>query len=116
MRRLLAGLAIAAAAGSLSGCGGGNASAASADATATATARAADATTQKIAQVEFARQCTIGTQSFADEAGITTDLDGRLAAAGLTHAQWKKWHDALVVSPALVAQLHALSVAGCPPA
>jgi hypothetical protein len=74
----------------------------------------ADATTGRIAQVEVERQCTIGATSFPDEAGITDDLDRRLAAAGLTHEQWKRWHDALVVSPDLVAQLRTTSAPGCP--
>lgn len=112
LRRLLAGLCLAAAAGSLTACGGG--SAADASAPKTPAAVPADATTGRIAQVEFVRQCTIGTASFADESGITTDLDGRLTTAGLTHAQWKHWHDALVRSPALVAQLRTISSAGCP--
>ena len=74
----------------------------------------ADGTTRAIAEVEFARQCTIGSQSFADEAGITAALDDRLADAGLTHEQWKRWHDALVDSPELVAQVAEISAAGCP--
>ena len=51
---------------------------------------------------------------FALISAITADLDGRLAAAGLTHAQWKDWHDALVSSPALVTQLSEVGAPGCP--
>ena len=74
----------------------------------------ADATTRALAEVEFQRQCTIGSQSFADEAGITADLDARLAAVGLTHQQWKEWHDDLVDSPELVTQVAEISAGGCP--
>jgi hypothetical protein len=99
--------------------GGTSACASEADAGAAATgpatsATSADDTTRRIAAVEFARQCTIAGQSFADEAGITTDLDVRLAAAGFTHQQWKQWHDALVDSPELVEQFAELSSEGCP--
>ncbi|WP_041775675.1 hypothetical protein [Blastococcus saxobsidens] len=76
----------------------------------------ADEFTQRIAAVEFERQCTVTSQTFPDEAGITRDLDVRLAAAGLTYAQWKDWHDALADSPALVNQLAELSASGCPSA
>ena len=79
-----------------------------------ATGTPADATTRAIAEVEFQRQCAIGSRSFADEAGITADLDARLAAVGLTHGQWKEWHDDLVDSPELVAQVTEISAAGCP--
>ena len=75
---------------------------------------AADALTQRIAEVEVARQCAVGSLTFAEESGITADLDGRLAAVGLTHAQWKDWHDALVDSPDLVAQLAEVGAPGCP--
>jgi hypothetical protein len=74
----------------------------------------ADAGTRRIAEVEFVRQCTIASMSFADEADITTDLDDRLAAAGSTHQEWKEWHDALADSPALVDQFAEISAAGCP--
>ena len=74
----------------------------------------ADDVTQRIAEVEWARQCAVSTLSFADEAGITADLDARLAAVGLTHAQWKDWHDALAGSPALVAQFGEVGAADCP--
>jgi hypothetical protein len=50
-----------------------------------------------------------------DEADITTDLDDRLADAGFTHEQWKRWHDALVDSPELVDQFAEISAAGCAP-
>lgn len=73
----------------------------------------ADELTHRIAVVESARQCAVTSATFADEAGITADLDDRLTAAGLTHAQWKDWHDALVDSPDLVAQLSAVSTPGC---
>lgn len=117
-RRLLVGLCLVSAAAPLAGCGSGTAAASGSTATAQPTRAGvpADATTGRIAQVEAQRQCTIGTASFPDEAGITGDLDRRLAAAGLTHQQWKDWHDALVVSPDLVAQLRATGVPGCPPA
>jgi hypothetical protein len=74
----------------------------------------ADATTARLAEVEFARQCTVDAANLADESGFTADLDARLAGVGLTHAQWKRWHDALVDSPELVAQFSALSAQGCP--
>jgi hypothetical protein len=55
-------------------------------------------------------------QAFPDESALTTDLDDRLAAGGLTHAQWKSWHDALADSPALLTQLGQVSAPGCPAA
>ena len=73
----------------------------------------ADDLTRRLAVVEAARQCAVTTTSFPDEAALTTDLDDRLAADGLTHAQWKDWHDALVHSPDLVAQLVEVSGPGC---
>ena len=73
-----------------------------------------DGTTQRLAEVEFLRQCTVASTSFVDEGAITTDLDARLAAAGFTHEQWKQWHDALVHSPGLVEQFAGISAAGCP--
>jgi hypothetical protein len=75
----------------------------------------ADPATGRIAEVEFARQCTVASANFADEAEFTTDLDARLAAAGFTHEQWKQWHDALDDSPELVTQFAEISAAGCPP-
>jgi hypothetical protein len=92
---------------------------AAADAAPAPTSRAragtpADATTGRIAEVEFARQCTVAATNFADEAEFTTDLDARLVAAGFTHEQWKQWHDALDDSPELVTQYAALGAAGCP--
>lgn len=74
----------------------------------------ADATTGRIAAVEFERQCTVASASVADEAEFTLELDTRLAAAGFTHAEWKQWHDALDDSPQLVAQFTGISAAGCP--
>ena len=74
----------------------------------------ADATTKGLAEVEFGRQCAIGSTNFAGEADLTSDLDVRLAAAGFTHEQWKRWHDALADSPELVAQFAHISTAGCP--
>ncbi|XGX78284.1 hypothetical protein LQK93_01069 [Terrabacter sp. BE26] len=76
----------------------------------------ADARTRQIAQVEVERQCAVGTKSFAKEADIDADLAKRLEAAGLSHQEWKSWHDSLVVSPALVDQLAAVSKTGCPKA
>jgi hypothetical protein len=73
----------------------------------------ADDFTRSIAEVEFARQCAVASLTFPDEADITTDLDDRLAAVDLTHAQWKDWHDSLADSPELVAQLAEVSAAGC---
>jgi predicted outer membrane protein len=97
------------------GCGSDQDGAAAA-ASPTPTGTPADATTRGLAEVEFARQCTVASVNYADEAEITADLDDRLAAAGFTHAQWKRWHDALVESPELVAQFAEISAAGCPPA
>lgn len=74
----------------------------------------ADETTGRIAAVEFARQCSVASANFADEAEFTTDLDARLAAAGFTHEQWKQWHDALDDSPGLVTQYAEVGRAGCP--
>lgn len=96
------------------GCASGADQPAASGPASTAGAVAADGLTQRIAGVEFTRQCAVATLTFADEAGITTDLDVRLSAAGLTHAQWKDWHDALEDSPALVAQLVEVSAPGCP--
>lgn len=72
--------------------------------------------TRQIAQVEFDRQCAMASLSFPSESAITADLDSRLKAAGLTHLEWKNWHDALVRSPRLVAQFRQISGAGCPKA
>jgi hypothetical protein len=74
----------------------------------------ADERTRRIAVVEFERQCAIDAVSFPVESGITADLESRLAAAGLTHEEWKDWRDALVGSPELVAQLAAAGRGGCP--
>lgn len=73
----------------------------------------ADDLTRRLATVEAARQCAVTTTTFPDETALTTDLDDRLAADGLSHAQWKEWHDALVHSPDLVAQLVEVSAPGC---
>ena len=73
----------------------------------------ADDLTRRLAEVESARQCAVSTQTFPDEAGITADLDARLAVEGLTHEQWKNWHDALDDSPDLVTQLSEVSRPGC---
>ena len=113
--RLLVGICLVSAAAPLAACGAATAAAGRSTATAHPTSAAvpADATTGRIALVEVQRQCTIGSASFPDESGITDDLDRRLAAAGLTHEQWKRWHDALVVSPDLVAQLRSVGAPGC---
>ena len=109
MLRLLAGCAVLLA---VAGCSAATGTAAGHPAEAS-TAVPADELTLRLAQVEAARLCAVGTQTFADEADITTDLDTRLAAVGLTHAQWKDWHDALVSSPQLVDQLAEVSEPGC---
>ncbi|MCZ2835901.1 hypothetical protein [Modestobacter sp. VKM Ac-2985] len=111
-RTLLAGAALALLTG-VSGCGTGTGTA-TAGTEAAPSGTPADATTRRIAEVEFLRQCTIDSMSFVEEAGITTDLDDRLAAAGFTHQRWKEWHDALADSPALVEQFAEFSAAGCP--
>jgi hypothetical protein len=107
-------LVVLAVVSAVGGCAAGaDRSSAAGGAAPTASAVPADQLTRRIAEVESARQCAVGSLSFADEADITTDLDTRLAAADLTHAQWKDWHDALVDSPDLVAQLVEVSAAGC---
>jgi hypothetical protein len=114
-RAAVLGLAAAAVVLGVSGCAAGTGQpSAGSDAGSPARAVPADDLTRRIAGVEFARQCTVTTASFPSESDITADLDTRLAAAGLTHAQWKGWHDALVDSPALVAQLTQAGAAGCP--
>ncbi|GAA4748599.1 hypothetical protein GCM10023328_33710 [Modestobacter marinus] len=110
LRTLVAGAALALVAGTTA-CGTG---AAAESVSAAADGTAADATTRRLAEVEFVRQCEIDSMSFAEEAGITADLDDRLAAAGFTHQQWKEWHDALADSPALVDQFAEISAVGCP--
>jgi hypothetical protein len=100
----------------VAGCAGQAEAGAPAAASSSSSSQAADDTTRRIAEVEFARQCTVASTSFVDEADITTDLDARLAAAGSTHQEWKDWHDALVDSPDLVEQFAEISAAGCPPA
>jgi hypothetical protein len=105
-------LALACAAG-LAACGGGSGTETAEEAPAS-TAAPADATTRGLAEIEFARMCTVSGANFADEADFTVDLDDRLTAAGFTHEQWKQWHDALADSPDLVAQYAEVSAAGCP--
>jgi hypothetical protein len=95
-------------------CGTDRSDAESAASSTSASAVPADAMTRGIAEVEFARQCTVGSTNFASEADLTSDLDARLAAAGFTHQQWKRWHDALADSPELVAEFAHISAAGCP--
>ena len=98
--------------GGTAGCGSDAADASAGGPTGTA----ADATTGGIAEVEWARQCTVDTASHADENAFTADLDARLTAAGFTHEQWKRWHDALADSPELITQFAAISATGCPAA
>ncbi len=100
--------------GATAGCGTDAAAEASTGSAPTGTE--ADAATGRIAEVEWARQCTVDTANHADENAFTTDLDARLAAAGSTHEQWKQWHDALADSPELITQFAEISAAGCPPA
>ena len=108
------GLLLAATVLVVSGCAAGADQPSAGDgAAASSTAVPADDVTQRLAAVEFARQCAVTASTFPDEAALTTDLDDRLAADGLTHAQWKDWHDALVDSPDLVAQLVEVSAPGC---
>jgi hypothetical protein len=95
------------------GCASAAAGSADDSSAAAGTSVPADDLTGRIAAVEFARQCTVTAQAFAQESDITTDLDSRLTAAGLTHAQWKDWHDALAASPELLAQLSEVSAPGC---
>jgi hypothetical protein len=95
-------------------CGTGSADDAAGGAEPTATVgMAADAGTRRLAEVEFHRQCDVDEVSFAAEADITADLDERLADAGFTHQQWKRWHDALAGSPDLVAQFTEVVAEGC---
>ncbi len=100
--------------GGVAGCGGDATTTPEAGSSAPAPT-SADETTGRIAGVEFARQCSVASANHAEEAGFTADLDARLAAAGFTHEQWKRWHDALADSPELVAQFAELGVAGCLP-
>jgi isopentenyl diphosphate isomerase/L-lactate dehydrogenase-like FMN-dependent dehydrogenase len=112
LRRVLPALLAAAVVLGASGCAAEAAGAQAAGASSIGSVPA-DATTQRIAEVEHARQCAVASLAFPDEAAITTDLDDRLAAAGLTHQQWKDWHDALAVSPDLVAQLTEVGPPAC---
>jgi len=116
VRRTGLGLLVAGLLVTVTGCGATEAEASSAASTTSAapTGASADDVTGRIAAVEFARQCTVTQQAFADESAITTDLDDRLTAAGLTHQQWKDWHDALAGSPELLAQLAQVGAPGCP--
>ncbi|MDT0278328.1 hypothetical protein [Blastococcus goldschmidtiae] len=111
LARAVVTLAALAVLGSTAACG---ADATAEAAPATSSGTPADADTGRIAEVEFARQCTVASVNYADESQFTTDLDARLAAAGFTHQQWKQWHDALVDSPELVAQFAQIGEAGCP--
>jgi hypothetical protein len=108
--RAVVALAALAVLGATAACGSDSAD----DAAARPLGTPADATTGRIAEVESARQCTVASVNYADEAQFTTDLDARLTAAGFTHAQWKQWHDALADSPELVTQFAGISAAGCP--
>ena len=116
-RRLHAGavcaLAAAALALTLSGCAADDDHPSTAGSASASSAVPADELTRRLAVVEAARQCAVTTTSFPDEAALTTDLDDRLAADGLTHQQWKDWHDALAHSPDLVSQLVEASAPGC---
>jgi hypothetical protein len=117
LARAVVSLAALALLGAVAGCGADTADdapASSAPADSAPAGMAADETTGRIAEVEFARQCTVATTSHAVEDGFTTDLDARLSAAGFTHEQWKQWHDALADSPALADQFAGISAAGCP--
>ena len=100
--------------GATAGCGSGTTADASSESAPTGTT--ADASTGRIAEVEWARQCTVDTATHADENAFTTDLDARLSAAGFTHEQWKQWHDALADSPELITQFAEISAPGCPAA
>ncbi|RBY74976.1 hypothetical protein DQ239_18285 [Blastococcus sp. TF02-09] len=114
LARAVVSLAALALLGGTAGCGSDATAEASTAATPTATT--ADATTRRLAEVEWARQCTVDLASHADEQAFTTDLDARLAEAGFTHEQWKKWHDALAGSPELISQFAEVSAPGCPAA
>jgi hypothetical protein len=109
--RAVVALAALAVLGATAGCG---AEATAEAAPATASGTPADADTGRIAEVEFARQCTVASVNYADEAQFTSDLDARLDAAGFTHEQWKRWHDALAGSPELATQFAEISAGGCP--
>ncbi|SDF53728.1 hypothetical protein SAMN05660485_03572 [Blastococcus fimeti] len=112
LARGLVALAALAVLGTTAACGAQEPAAEPAAATPTGTP--ADAATGRIAEVEFARQCTVASANYADEAQFTIELDTHLAAAGFTHEQWKRWHDALAVSPELVTQFAEISARGCP--
>ena len=112
LTRAVVSLAALALLGATAGCGSDAAAEASTRSAPTGTT--ADATTRSLAEVEWARQCTVDTASHADETAFTTDLDARLSAAGFTHEQWKQWHDALADSPELITQFAEISAPGCP--
>ena len=73
----------------------------------------ADTGTATIAEVESRRLCDVATQRFPKETDIGADLDRRLSEAGLTHLQWKNWHDELSTSPSLVTQFAEISKLAC---
>lgn len=114
LTRAVVSMAALAVLGATAGCGADAAAEAATRTPAGPSGTAADATTGRLAEVEWARQCTVDLSSHADENGFTTDLDDRLAAAGFTHEQWKQWHDALADSPELITQFAEVSAAGCP--
>jgi hypothetical protein len=95
-------------------CGSEEAGAAASTSSSAPSTMPADAITGRLAELEFARQCTVDATNRADEAAFTTELDQSLAEAGLTHEQWKEWHDALADSPELVTQFAEAGAAGCP--
>jgi hypothetical protein len=115
-RRVVGGLLLGAVlTATVSACGSAEpASPANARTSAAPTNVPADASTRRVAEVEFVRQCTIADQSFPKESDLDADLDRRLASAGISHLQWKDWHDALVTSPQLVSQLAEVGTGGCP--
>jgi hypothetical protein len=114
LTRAVLSLAALALLGGTAGCGSDATAEASTPTAPTGTP--ADATTLRLAEVEWARQCTVDTANHADENAFTTDLDARLTAAGFTHEQWKQWHDALADSPELISQFAEISATGCPAA
>jgi hypothetical protein len=101
LRRLAAFALAALACVGVVGCGGSS--------TPTATAE-----TATLADVEAARLCAVTGHAYRTEAEIDADLVERLADHGLDRAQWKRWHDSLVDSPARAAQLASASAGGCP--
>lgn len=73
----------------------------------------ADDRTARIAAVEARRLCDVANQPFPQEADISRDLDRRLSEAGITHLEWKNWHDELATSPSLVTQFADLTRTAC---